>query len=423
VSGLDRSALTKLCSGLAWSTGAELAAKATIALPALYLPRVLHAQALGKVVALQATASILWLLTDFVSNSAHATRLVARAHGGGNIEVGNVLIRRALGIGGCILLALPWIVWSSERVPAALAVLHVVVTGLSCDWWLRAKQRLQTLAFANMIGATASTLLLLLFVNDSDDVLPALIAWVSMPLCVTCTIAVALWNDINHAVAPDHVSPIRTAAAESATLAAAGALGTLMVALPIVALNLTQQAEDVGTFAAPYRLIVACFGVSHVFIQALYPTFLAAGSAKEVSALLSVVQRGIVATTVPLALLASWCAPMITLALIPGDAPETTAVLRNCLWLIPVQYLVAVDDVALIATGRDRQRLLCYAAGVSTVGVLVPPVAHLGNLWAVGAVVLGGFSIVLVGLTSFSHRLSGSGVTAHSGTHLAAAPR
>lgn len=197
--------------------------------------------------------------------------------------------------------------------------------------------------------------------------------------------------------------PVRSLLVAAAPFALLIALNDFYWNVGVILLGRLKGAEEVGTFAAAFRVIAVVVAIIGTVSGVLYPRFshLFAGDPGSFARVVAQTRKYALAIGLPLGLGISLLSDSIVALLFGPAFAAAGGSLRVLGWFIPLLCVYSPLSSAMLAMGAERTwlALLAVATGVVIGGsvLLVPPLGHLGMADALlGSGVFLGVAVPLV---------------------------
>lgn len=385
----------RLGRNVAWTLGADLAARGASLWLAFFCARALPLAGFGLFALGQGVAQLGWVFGDAVVNNGYATREIARA-GAGRAALASQLytLRLATGVllaavmvAAIAVLPLP----SEKRVVLFAATAFVVSYASYPDWLARGLENFRALSLSNLAVAAGTVALSVVLLRIAPHPALAALAWAGAFAIGTLVLLPLLARSggltLRLGLPRGTWSPhVRRSALFS--LGAMAAMGITL--LPTVLLGSLASVREVGLFASGFRLVTAVMGLGAVLWWPVYP---ALATARPASAAFQKVFDAFLSAMLALSLgaaivLALFATPLLRL-LFGADYGAGGRVLVVLACALPLQFLASVFEIALLASGGEstRARINTVALGVTLVaGALLAP--RMGALGAALAFLL-----------------------------------
>ncbi len=284
------------------------------------------------------------------------------------------------------------------RSVAAILAVGFAVSALNLRWLLQAKERFVWIAAADTAGSVVQLLLTLLLVRGSHDLVGAAIAVISGP--VTSTLVMGLVAPIDGALRPRFRAQGRQLLRRALPLGIATIATAVYYSLDSILLGLFRGSEDVGYYAAAYRIVLACLTLPFVAHAASLPIVakLIHRDPESVTPVLESLSKYVLMLAAPIAVGTTLCAtPIVRLAF--GPAFEASAVpLRILIWTCVSVSANVPFAVLMLARHRDRAYMTTTIAGAAANATANVAMIPLFGMVGAGATTMVAEVLVLVSI-------------------------
>jgi len=356
--------MTEQAPGPAARLGAGLAhllAGRGVTLAAQFITLAAAARALGPSAfgVIQLGVSI-FIYVGFV-NDLGLTLLGAREVGGHASKAtgGDLIGMRLLLTGAALVPIIAVLVLAplgeSERLVAGVLALGFALSALNMRWLLQAREQFGRIAVADSIGALVQLILTLLTVHGPSDIGWAAIAVVSGPATSTAIMMVLSPRDasLTPAFGQEGLRLVRRAMPlEIATIATA-----VYYSLDTLLLGYFKGAQEVGYYAAAYRIVLACLALGYLAHSAALPVVskMVREAPDMVPIVLRQLARYLLLLALPIAVGTTICAEAI-IGFVFGKAYlDAAAPLRVLIWTCVTVGANVPLAVLMLARGMDRR--------------------------------------------------------------------
>ena len=368
----------------------------------VYLARVLLPSAFGV---MNIGLSVLGYLALVASPGMQVleARNSALVAGADEQRVNSVLSLRLVLALGCVVVtgiaSLLLISPAEVRESVILFALCLLPMAMFLDWFFQGKEQFTTLSIAKLITYGCYGIIVLLFVHSKDD-----IVWIPLGLTAGYTLATLFlfgafrrFGAFAFVWRPDEW---RRILAGSVPVGVASFLAQSAINLPPLALGWFVATAQAGVFSAALKVVFAMLMLDRLLNALLLPVLTRYASAKreELSFLLSVVVKSVLALTLPLtvgsALLA---APIITV--IFGSSYGDAAVLLQILmgyFLFTVLNSVCVCTLIAFQKEKEYTSALNTGSLVLVTGILAGTLLGEAQGAALGVVLGEGVTLALM---------------------------
>jgi O-antigen/teichoic acid export membrane protein len=325
-----------------------------------------------------------------LSNDLGLTILGARTHAAPDDLArtrGALIGARLLLTAAAVAIVLPALIifplGTEGRLVGAILVVGHAVSSLNVRWVMQAEERFVPIAIGEAIGSCVQLLVVLLFVHGPGDVGWAAIATVAMPISSTVILGLqaGLLRRIPVAIDRRSLGLIRQAAPLGVALLATA----LYYSADSVLLGIFRGSEEVGYYAAAYRIVLACLIVPVVVHSVLLPTVarLQRTRATSLTETLQGASRGLIWIALPLAVgTAMTSATVIAFVFGPAYAPSAPA-LALLIWSCVT--VSANVPFAVLMLARSQDRMYMAVTGLGAVINLVFNLVAIPALGMIGA--------------------------------------
>jgi len=315
-----------------------------------------------------------------LTNDLGLTILGAREHGTAEdlarTRAALLGARLLLTAGVVVLVALVLILFpmsSEARLVGAILTLGYVSSSLNLRWSMQADERFGSIAVADVIGSCVQLLVAVLFVNSPADIGWAAVAAVAQPITSSAVFAVqaGLARNVSVRVSRQSLHLVRRAAPLGVALLATA----LYYSADSVLLGIFRGSEDVGYYAAAYRVVLACLAIPVVVHAVLLPVVarLQRTDPANLAETLGGASRGLIWVALPIAVGGALTAKTI-ITLVFGDAYDPSApVLALLIWSCLTVSSNVPFAVLMLARNQDRayMSVTVLGAGVNVILNLV----------------------------------------------------
>lgn len=369
-----------------WSVISEVVPRVFVLFVSIYLARTLSTASFGVLALAQAYPQFLATSLE-MGVAMYGTRELARDRSGmRDLFSGLLSLRITVAAGALALYAIAVIVLVDEaNRPVFLACgLFLLAYAGSTDWVQRAHERFELTAAANIVGALILVTGCVLLVREPSQVLLAAALW-SVSYLATTALSLGITGRALKLPFRPLIAPARwwQYLRSSIFFSLSGLLAVGMYQASVGVLGATWPAESVAHFAAPYRLVMAVATTGYFVPLGMYPLFSTLVDQREAfAALSSTVTRLLLAFGLPLALICASLGPAIVDLVLGPSYVDAGSVLLVLCPLIPLQLLIYVLEITLLARHRERLRalvnLLGLAVAVALAPLLIPPLGSIG---------------------------------------------
>lgn len=387
----------RVSRNIVWTLASDLVARGTSLGLAFFCARTLPVAGFGLFALTQNVAQYLWLFGDAFANSGYAAREVARAGPGMSGVAGQLYAIRA--VAGLLLallavavgIALP--VGGGGRSLVLATSIYFLAYSTFPDWVARGVQDFKALALANLL--TSGTMVLLVVTMFLGSPGPALACGIWAASLVPGTVVLTVVLSVRHGLRfrPPWAGTAWRFHASRSFIFSLGAIGAMgLTLLPALLLGLLSTAEQVGLFAAGFRIVTALVGLGAVIWWPVYPALAStAQESKEFRSLFEGFLTAMLTVSLPAALGLSIFAEEIVHTVFGSRYVGAVPILRLMAWSVPLYFLATVFEITILATGGESRRVRVYATGVAVLALgsvlLIPAwgamgaaAAHLGAL-------------------------------------------
>lgn len=370
-----KSVTRRVFRNVLWTLGSDLVARGSSLWLSFYCARLLPIAGFGLFALGQAIAQYGWSFGDSVANSGYATREMARADRGSKAVWGEIYTMRLaagllLGLLGLIIGGAFRSSWDVGPVILATSI-YFVAYPLFPDWVARGMQDFKALALANLAAAACLIVLALTWFRSLPSPAVACAVWAIpfVPGAIVLHILLRTGSETRFRFA---LSAARWKHHFSHSfLFSLGGVGVVGVTLlPTLLCGALSSAEQVGLFAAGFRIVGACVGLGAVFWLPVYPALASVNRESEAfRSLFDAFLAAMLSVALPASIGLCVFADEIVRYLFGPRYVDAARVLQVSAWAVPLNFLLTVFEITVLATGGELQRAKAYALAVAVLAV------------------------------------------------------
>lgn len=391
-----------------WNILSEALAKGAVFIANIFLAQTLLADGYGMLVLAQSIVMYFTLAAD-LGISMYGIRQIAQlSDKSGVTAVVNPLVtfRALLGM-ATFLGYLAFISVFAARIHAEHALLiaagtYLLTSSISVDWILRGLERFRLLAVSSLFSGGALLSALFLFVDDSADAWLAALAWSTSSLAALAIQLIGL-SRLGVELRPRFaLGVVLKHLRSSIYFTISGAFAAGYFYLPLILCAAALDAENLGLFAAPYRLISTLTAPGFFISAALYP-ILADLYVKDRSAYARLLRwfgfAMVLLGIVPAFICHYWSSEIVAL-LFGNDFTASAPIFGMLALLLPLTLLRYKYTLSLTASNGQHLQIPCFLLSALIVCVsfiAIAPSAYDLSVILVGAEVVLICSLALLG--------------------------
>jgi O-antigen/teichoic acid export membrane protein len=255
------------------------------------------------------------------------------------------------------------------RLVGVILTLGFVSSSLNVRWVMQADERFGSIALADGIGSCVQLLVTVLFVRGPDDIGWAAVAVVAMPVTSTGILALraGLVRRVPVTLSRESIHLVRRAAPLGVALLATA----LYYSADSVLLGIFRGSDQVGYYAAAYRVVLACLAIPVVVHSVLLPVVARLQRTDPTSSTetLEGASQGLVWIALPIAVGTALTAGTVV-RVVFGNAYEPSGpVLALLIWSCVTVSSNVPFAVLMLARNQDRRYMAVTVLG-ATVNLL-----------------------------------------------------
>jgi len=375
-----------------WLSVSEVSSKGLTFLGTMYLARKLGRSGFGLFSLALAAGNYLWIVVD-LGIIRYGTREIARDKNKA-AELYSTLVSMRLILALFLFLLFSGAIYLTNMAPALKLCMmtggfYVVACSLSPDWVFRGLEKMQYIAFGNIATSLLFLAAIFILVKKSSAAFLASASYAGSFLLGSLILVVLLYRKLG--IPFTFKISFRSwlfHAKESFYFAMNNAISSLSLYIPIFFMGIWNTTEDVGTFAAPYRLTTFISNASLMSITALYPVLanLYVTDLKSFKSTHSKFQRMIIWISLPVCIIVTTFSREIVVLLFGASYANSTSIFNILAWLSFLSLIKASYGNAIISAGFHRFNMLATGAGAIVVVLvslaLIPSNSGYGAAWA-----------------------------------------
>lgn len=378
----EKSIFGRVVANFGWSVVSEILGKTVFFVTNMYLARKLQVDSFGVFTVAQSVTYLLWLAID-LGISVYGVREVARNRGNTRAIVNSLLTLRVTA--GVLLFALYAVALALMGLsPETLATfagcgLYLVTYSFWCDWVFKGLERFQYLAlgtFANSLSFLAGCLF---FVGGPDDTVAACTAWSLSYAFGSFVLIFLLYKRAGIRFRPSFdFAAWRLHLRASVFFGIAGAVLRMYHYLPVLLLAQFCSKHVVGTFAAPFKIVLMLGTAGALLPHAFFPVLSHCFGRRP--AQFERVGRSLRGLMLLLglccAVLGTLLGEHVIVGVLGREYREAVPVFSVLIWLIPLYYIRNSFRMLLLASGLHKQQTAPFVLGlvvVACVGLFLIP--------------------------------------------------
>jgi len=416
----DRYSLLGVLRRVARNSGyliaAEVVGKGGLALSNILFARLLAAQGYGALALAQTWVLYAALVVD-LGTGMYGQREAARARGPEQLArlADEVFTLRCL-LGVVVLAGFIGLSWRTlsqleSRLIYAAAALYLAGFAASLDWLFRGRERFGAVFIANVVSSAVVLGMLLGGLPAAHRVPTAALIWSSTTLVPSALYLLRVRSLLPrfvrfHFLAREWLAHLR----ESVFFSFSGALMQSYQYLPLLLLAWLMSEQEVGLFAAPYRLVINLGSLGFLLPMAFYPVCarLFAEDQKVFHQSRRVLLLSMITFGLPIAVMGTLIGPELMAAIFGPAYKSSGGVFQVIVWMVPLFYVRYVYGTTLLATGFQRLHLWASAAGLTSTLLLGIVLGRHFGVNGICAALLAGESAIVLVLASISRKMHGA---------------
>jgi O-antigen/teichoic acid export membrane protein len=244
-----------------------------------------------------------------------------------------------------------------------------IISSLNLRWLLQASERFAWIAAADTAGAVVQLATTWLFVHGPGDTVMAAIVVVSGPAVSTLVMAVMAPAD-RTLIPRFHRTGLRLLR-QALPLGVATIATAIYYSLDSILIGVFRGTEEVGYYAAAYRIVLAGLTLPFMAHAAALPLVsrLTREEPASVSPVLAGLTKSVLLFVIPLAVGTTMCADVIVRTAFGVDFGPSAGPLRILIWTCVTVGANVAFAVLLLARGRDRVYMLTTILGAGANGI------------------------------------------------------
>ncbi|MHB8891678.1 MAG: flippase [Candidatus Limnocylindrales bacterium] len=282
------------------------------------------------------------------------------------------------------------------------------ISAVNLRWLLQSEERFGAIAVADTIGALAQVVAVILLVKGPADLAAAGLATVLGP-ATTTVVTIAM-------VRPGRSLLPRPAAASLRLIGRALPLGVALIATALyysvdsILIGVFRSPEELGYYAAAYRIVLACLTLAFMTHSAALPLVarLVREDAGTLASVLAAISRWLLLIAVPLAVGTTMVAQPLATAVYGAEYGQAALPLSLLIWTCVTVGTNVPFAVLLLARKQDgaymKTTLLGAMLNLALNVVAVPAFGMTGAAWST----LGSEVVVMTAILWLTRDVSGS---------------